>query len=196
MPNKRPLPKDAVLIPKTAKRVFAGKIFELYQWRQKLYDGSSSTFEMLKRADTVVVIGIVDGNVVLEEQEQPSKPKHFTLPAGRIDPGETPLAAARREMHEETGMTFGKWELKAVNQLHNKFEWFVYTFVAQDLINREPQRLEAGERIKISAVPFARIVKLVKQGEMHWSQFLVQKILNGKEQLEDIINAPNFREAS
>ncbi len=38
-------------IPPNAKRVFKGIIFDVYQWQQKMFDGSKETFEMLKRAN-------------------------------------------------------------------------------------------------------------------------------------------------
>jgi ADP-ribose pyrophosphatase len=192
--SARPLPKGAILVPKTAKLVFHGEIFDTYQWDQKMYDGSISTFEMLKRPDTVVILGVVDGKVVLEEQEQPNKPVHFTLPAGRVEPNEDVLEAAKREMAEETGMSFNKWELKDVHQPFVKMDWFIYTYVATNLNERNEQNLDAGEKIRIDLVDYQRVVELIKEGHMHWSAYLTKQILNGKDRLEDILNAPNFKE--
>src|SRR5215467_9321922 len=42
---KKLVPEHAILIPEHAERVFQGKIFDVYQWPQKLYDGSTATFE-------------------------------------------------------------------------------------------------------------------------------------------------------
>lgn len=52
---KKVIPDNAVLVPDAAQHVFEGMIFDVYQWPQKLFDGSEHTFEMLKRPDTVVV---------------------------------------------------------------------------------------------------------------------------------------------
>lgn len=38
-------------IPPNAQRVFSGKIFDVYQWPQPLFDGSIATFEVAKRLD-------------------------------------------------------------------------------------------------------------------------------------------------
>ena len=43
-------------IPKDARCVFKGVIFEVWQWEQKMFDGSMATFERIKRPDTVVII--------------------------------------------------------------------------------------------------------------------------------------------
>ena len=40
----RKLPKNARLVPKNAKKVFTGEIFDIYQWQQEMYDGSLSIF--------------------------------------------------------------------------------------------------------------------------------------------------------
>lgn len=52
-----------------------------------------------------------DGRILLVRQYRlPARSYLWELPAGRIDPGETPLAAARRELREETGYRARKWK--------------------------------------------------------------------------------------
>jgi len=40
------IPKNARLVPEEAKLVFKGIIYDVYQWEQKMFDGTFSTFEM------------------------------------------------------------------------------------------------------------------------------------------------------
>lgn len=54
------IPEKVRLIPKEATKVFEGRIYDVYQWPQKLFDGSTETFEMLSRADTVKIIAQVN----------------------------------------------------------------------------------------------------------------------------------------
>lgn len=54
------IPEKVRLIPKEATKVFEGRIYDVYQWPQKLFDGSTETFEMLSRADTVKIIALVN----------------------------------------------------------------------------------------------------------------------------------------
>lgn len=51
---KRPRPQQA--IPADATRVLTGKIFDVYQWQQRLYDDTFVTFENLRRPDSVNVL--------------------------------------------------------------------------------------------------------------------------------------------
>ena len=70
MKIKRPVSNQP--IPKHAKRVFKGVIFDVYQWKQKMYDGSFKTFEKIKRPDTVIVFPVLDnGKILLTKQSQP-----------------------------------------------------------------------------------------------------------------------------
>lgn len=50
------VPTDAILIPDSARRVFKGIIYDVYHWQQELHDGSATTFEMLRRTDTMSAI--------------------------------------------------------------------------------------------------------------------------------------------
>lgn len=73
-------------IPKHAKRVFKGIIFDVYQWKQKLFDGSFTTFEKIKRKSTVMVLPITkDGKIILTQQEQPLEGKFIGAIGGIVD---------------------------------------------------------------------------------------------------------------
>src|SRR3989344_7350327 len=97
-------PKSKQPMPPDAKLVFKGKIFDVYQWEQTLFDGTKTTFEKLKRADTVVVIPVTaEGKIVLTMQEQPGKTPFLGCAGGRAEAGEDPLAAAGRGLAVETG---------------------------------------------------------------------------------------------
>src|SRR6185503_10507816 len=123
---KQPMPADA-------KLVFKGKIFEVYQWQQKMFDGSFETFERLKRSDTAVVVPITqEGEIMLIEEEQPGRPPFVTFPGGRKSGiEEDPLFAAKREFLEETGYASDDWMLWNAVQPTSKIDWAIYTFVAR-----------------------------------------------------------------
>ena len=92
------VPSEILTIPENAELVFSGKIFDVYQWPQQLFDGTTETFEMLSRKDTVKIIAIKDDKVVITYQKQPRKDWFYDLPGGRNDnPEENELAASVRE---------------------------------------------------------------------------------------------------
>jgi 8-oxo-dGTP pyrophosphatase MutT (NUDIX family) len=160
------LPKNAVTIPKEAKRVFSGIIYDVYQWEQRLFDGSLTTFEMLKRPDTVKVLAIKDDRLVVLDQEQPNQHTFYDILGGMHDhEEETELEAIKRELLEETGLVFKTWKLISVKQPHRKIEQFVYMFLATDFITSKDQYLDAGEKIKIHLSPLAEAKSLLSSPE-------------------------------
>ncbi len=82
---KKTLPENAILLPDNAKKVFTGHIFDVYQWPQEMFDGSTKTFELLKRPDTVQIIAIDNGELVLVNDEQPGRTPRIHFPGGRVD---------------------------------------------------------------------------------------------------------------
>src|SRR3989338_6582771 len=149
-------------IPDHAEKVFSGTVFDVYQWQQKMYDGSYSTFEKLKRADTVVVIPVTqDSQIILIEEEQPEKKPFLGIPGGRVEQNEDVLEAAKRELLEETGFSTGDFELWGSEQPFSKIEWAVYTFIAKGCVKNADLKLDVGEKIKLRPVSFEEFVDLV-----------------------------------
>jgi ADP-ribose pyrophosphatase len=156
------IPAEAVLIPDNASNVFTGEIFSVYQWPQQLFDGSTHTFEMLKRTDTVITIAVDGDEIIVIDDEQPHLGTRKSFPGGRIDEGdESTLTAAQRELEEETGYIFKNWKLIKVHQPYRKVEWFVYVYVAWDMETKVNVNLDPGERITVSKVNFEDLKVMV-----------------------------------
>jgi ADP-ribose pyrophosphatase len=164
-------------IPPNAKKVFAGTIFDVYQWEQKLFDGSVKTFERLKRPDTAQVIATVGDKILVQSEEQPDTRGSFTsLPGGRQDPGESPLKSAKRELLEETGCVSDDWQLWNEVQPVGKIDWTVHTFIAHNCTQAQDQRTDAGERITVRPVSFDEFL-LLADDPLFYSPEIVSELL-------------------
>ncbi len=182
------IPKRVVLIPKEAKRVFQGIIYDVYQWQQKQFDGSFKTFEMLRRPDTVKVIAIKDGKIVMLEQEQPNHFTFYDIPGGMHDnEAETELQAVRRELLEETGMTFKTWKLLEVTQSNFKIEKFTYIFLATDFISQVEPKLDEGEKISIQLMNLKEALRLADSGE---GRYIPKELLVKTRSIEELTSFP------
>ena len=150
-------------LPEDAKRVFNGVIFDVYHWEQELFDGTHATFEMLRRTPSVVVIPVIGDEIMLNSEEQPGRGAFLSLPAGRVDDGEEPEAAAARELLEETGYEAGKLEYYFTFNGTPKIDWPLHYYIAKDCVYRGKHHHEAGERISNYLVSFDEFFEEVER---------------------------------
>jgi ADP-ribose pyrophosphatase YjhB (NUDIX family) len=159
----RPAPHQP--IPPHAQRVYAGAIFEVYQWEQELFDGSKAIFERLRRPDTVGVFPVLpDGSIVIVKEEQPGTDSYVSILGGRMELGEAPDAAVLRELREESGYAARELALWDAQQPVNKIDWAVYTFIAKGIEKAGEQQLDAGERVELLTVSLDELIELVAAG--------------------------------
>jgi ADP-ribose pyrophosphatase len=156
-----------------AKIVFNGKLFDVWQWEQEQFDGSTKTFELLKRPDTVLVLPVLAGkDVVLCKEQQPGTKIMFRTIGGRIEKGETPEEAAQRELYEETGYEAKEFRLWDAWQPSNKIDWVVYLFVAHGLIQKSDGSLDSGEKISLVNYPIDKLLDPNNELDLDDNEFL------------------------
>src|SRR5690606_22968799 len=86
--------------------IYDGKIITLQVDEVRLPNGETAKREIVKHPGAVAVIALrEDRMIVVEQYRKPLEKSQVEIPAGKLDPGEEPLAAAKRELEEETGFT-------------------------------------------------------------------------------------------
>jgi ADP-ribose pyrophosphatase len=93
-----------------SRTAFNGRIFEVHVDRVALPNGREVAMEVVRHPRSVVLLPLTDpDHVVLVRQYRYAIDQWiWELPAGSLDPGEDPAAAARRECHEEIGLVPGR----------------------------------------------------------------------------------------
>jgi ADP-ribose pyrophosphatase len=147
---------------------YDGHFLKVTRDRIKLPDGSESQREFIRHPGAVVILPLLpDGRVLLERQfRYPNDRVFIEFPAGKIDPGELPLATARRELEEETGYTAKEWNF--VCTIHNAIAYsdeHLDIFLARDLTQGEA-KLDEGEFLELFTATIPELLEMVRRGEI------------------------------
>lgn len=173
-------PESAITMPKEARRVFSGEVFDIYQWQQQMFDGSYHTYEKVVRTDSVIVIPVTkEGKIIITEQEQPCKKPYTDFPGGILEQKEAPEEGARRELLEETGYEAGELVLWHAIQPAARIEWAIYTFIAYDCQKKTDQKLDPGEKIKLKLINFDEFIEITTGDKLRDSETKI-RVLNAK----------------
>jgi ADP-ribose diphosphatase len=128
--------------------------------------------DIVHHTGSVVVLALDEGRaeprILLERQYRHAAQRYlWELPAGRIDKGEGELAAAKRELLEETGYTATRWQ--RVLRFYASPGFVAETmslFLARGLRTGEAQP-EEDEVIRIRRFPLSQAVRMVMNGKIH-----------------------------
>lgn len=126
-------------------------------------------FYVIERAEIVHIIAITKGGYfVFEKQYRYGINKDcLEICAGNVEPGETPLETAKRELLEETGYSEGKWQL--LNQIAvdtSNMTEISYSFLVTDLVKVSEPKLEKTEEIETVLLTEEETLKALKQGDI------------------------------
>jgi ADP-ribose pyrophosphatase len=151
--------------------IFAGKVFDVFVDNIEYDTGVKGVREVARHPGGAVVVAMFpDETILLVRQFRFAIDKWlWELPAGKLDPGEDPLKAARREFEEETGYTAGDMQiLTRVYSTPGFCTEMLHIYIATELVLKpEGQDLEEGERtLTVHRLPVAKVIEMIEQGEI------------------------------
>ncbi len=169
----------------SSKTIHKAKLFSIKKLEVEVKPGVIHTHEVVQRNDTISVFPVTaDNEVYLVSQYRYNFDK-VTLEAmsGFVDPGETPLAAAKRELKEETGIVAREW--KNFNNYHlaaSVISTTNHLFLAWDLAQGIAQPME-DEEIEVVKLPLHQAIEKIMTGHINHSSTMIgllmlEKILN------------------
>jgi ADP-ribose pyrophosphatase len=148
--------------------VFRGKIISVDLESAQLPDGRTCDIEVVRHPGGAAAVALDEnGQVCLIRQYRPAiREWILELPAGKLDPGETPLSTAQRELEEEAGLRAAIWTgLGSVISSPGVFTEVVHLYMARDL-QHVPGNAEEHEIIEIMWLPFAQAVLMAQRDEI------------------------------
>jgi ADP-ribose pyrophosphatase len=152
--------------------IYSGRVFSLEVAKARFPNGTEHTVEVVRHRPCVVLIPIQDdGRVVLIRQYRHSvKRDLWELPAGSIDPGESPAEAAARECEEEIGLAPHRLEcLVSLFPAPGYCDEEMIFYRATELRPPAPastHRPDEDEDIQVSPVTVAEAKSMVARGEI------------------------------
>ena len=152
----------------TSQPLFDGKILHLRLDAVQLPNGAPAEREVIRHCGAVCIVPLTDdGRVILERQfRYPIDQVITEIPAGKTDPGEDPLAAAQRELREETGFEADSWlSLGTFFPAAAYCDERIEMYLARGLHAGE-QRLDADEFLNVFSLPLEELVDAILRGEI------------------------------
>ncbi len=144
--------------------------FNLRSDKLRLPDGGvKDPYFVLERPDAAIIFPLTGaGEVVLVRQYRPPLERmELGLPAGLVEPGEEPEAAARRELIEETGYGGGDWEpLGSLASSPSLKDNWAYLFLARGVEPVAPPDPDEHEVVEVVTIPVGEVRGLVRDGEI------------------------------
>lgn len=152
----------------SSHNVYTGGLLHVYQDRVELPNGKTTSREYILHPGAVAVVPLLDsGEIILERQfRYPLGREMIELPAGKLDPGEEPLACGRRELLEETGYEAGSWRyLATIHPCIGYSNETMSLFLAENLTFREHNR-DGDEFLEVFHLPMNEALEWVRTGRI------------------------------
>jgi ADP-ribose pyrophosphatase len=163
----------------STKRVYDGRVLALDVDEVEEPGGVRAVREVVRHRGSVAALAVHDdGRVVLIRQYRYAVNEEvWEIPAGRLDPGETPLEGARRELEEEVGLRAARLEPMFVFYTTPGFcDETIHVFRATGL-SAVPARPEEDERIEPMVLSLEEARDMVTRGEVREGKTLVALLL-------------------
>ena len=150
------------------RQIHSGRVFTLVSETVTLPTGARAQLEIVEHPGATAIVPFVDSGhiLMLRQYRHAVRTNLWEIPAGTLDPKESELACARRELIEETGYSARKWrkigEIIPVPGYSNER---IHMYLAEELTGEE-QNLDEDEVIEVHRIAFDEALAMVRRGEI------------------------------
>ncbi len=161
---------DEMLIEKkvSSEYIFDGNLLQVYSDTVALPNGSTSTREYIKHQGAVAVVPVTEDNeiIAVRQYRYPIGRVTIEIPAGKLDRGEEPLEAAKRELSEETGVESA--DIEYIGGLYPSVAYtdeLIHMYVAKNLKYGE-MHTDEDEFLDVVKIKIDKFVEMILSGEI------------------------------
>jgi ADP-ribose pyrophosphatase len=162
-----------------SRQIYSGRIVKFRLDTVVLPDGSTTTREIVETPGAVVIVPLTTDDQVRMVRQYRSAIREYLLelPAGTLEPGESPEEAAPRELAEETGDRAMHWQqLAGFYTVPGICDEYLHLFLATGLSQGETN-LERDEFIEVVTLPLDEALDMVARGEIRDAKTMIGLLL-------------------
>ena len=152
----------------SSESIFDGCIISVFKDTVSLPNGNTATREVVRHKGATCIVPITDNDEILMVRQYRYALGEVTLeiPAGKLDPNETPENCALRELAEETGMTAGK--IVSLGKIYTSVGFCDEVIHMYAAIGLKPHELspDEDEFLTLVKIPIAELHKMILDGEI------------------------------
>lgn len=145
-----------------------GRVFSLIKENVTLDNGITTDMEFVTHPGATAIIPMLtESRVILLKQYRHSLREYiWEIPAGTLDPQESVINCAKRELVEETGYSAGQWQkLGQITPVPGYSDEKIHVYLATKL-QRAEQDLDQDEIINVHEVEYREAMEMIKAGKI------------------------------
>jgi 8-oxo-dGTP pyrophosphatase MutT (NUDIX family) len=132
-------------------------------------NGNPGVYSVVHFKNIAIGIIVLDNDLntyIVGQYRYPLKAYSWEIPEGGGKPDVPPLDSAKRELHEETGITASKWtKIQEMHLSNSVSDEFSIIYLAQELSFGESEP-EDSEKLEVRKLPFDELYRMLERGEI------------------------------
>gem|GEM_PF-78997 len=150
------------------KTIYKGRVFTLASDNITLPNGVTTGIDIIRHPGAAAMVPMLNKNTVLLIKQYRYAAGGFIweIPAGTLNPGESPLECAKRELVEETGYSADKLEkLTEIVPVPGYSDERIHIYLATGLV-KAVQKLDKDEILNVHEINMNDALKMIAKGEI------------------------------
>lgn len=152
--------------------IHQGRVFRLVNEKYTLENGVASDMDFIQHPGAAAMVPMLNQTefVLIKQYRHAIREFIWEIPAGTLDPRESPIHCAKRELIEEIGYSANHWQqLGTITPLPGCTDERIHIFLASDL-QPAKQDLDEDELLNVHKIKLRQAREMILNGEIQDSK--------------------------